>query len=110
MNALSSRIDEPMHAVTPERRRTVRQTVWALATMTCPRGRSAEAELTDLSLHGVRVNSQADWLRIGQFVSIALEEEPPVQAIVRWMRDGEAGMEFLRPIPADRASWYALMD
>jgi len=82
MNALSSRIDEPMHAVTPDRRRVVRQTVCALATMTCPRGRSAEAELTDLSLHGVRVTSQADWLRIGQFVSIALEEEPPVQFVL----------------------------
>ena len=110
MNALSSQFGEPISDAGHERRRSIRHTVWALATMTCPRGRTADAELTDLSLHGVRIASEAEWLRIGQFVSITLEEEPPVQAIVRWMRDGEAGMEFLRPIPSDRKAWRSLMD
>lgn len=78
--------------------------------MTSPRGLTAEAELNDLSVHGVRIASEAEWLRIGQFVSITLAEEPPVQAIVRWMREGEAGMEFLRPISSDRKAWRNLMD
>ena len=110
MNALSSRIEEPQDLASPDRRRSARQSIWALATMTSPRGLTAEAELTDLSVYGVRIASEAEWLRLGQFVSIALGGEPPVQAIVRWMRDGEAGMEFVRPIASDRKVWRNLMD
>ncbi len=110
MNALAGRFDEAQDLAAIDRRRSARRSVWAQATIMSSRGLSADAELSDLSTHGLRVASEAAWLRVGQFVSIILEEDQPVQAIVRWMRDGEAGMEFLRPVPADRKAWHSLMD
>ena len=67
--------------------------------------------IADLSTHGCCLRSEADWLRLGSFVSISLgEDEPGLQAIVRWVRDGACGLEFLRPVPSDRPEWHELMD
>ena len=49
-----------------------------------------------------------NWLRSGSFVSIKLEEDPLLQGIVRWVRNGAAGVEFIHPFSADHVEWHAL--
>jgi PilZ domain len=61
-------------------------------------GDSCKAELSDVSVFGCSLQSTAEWLRIGMFVSINLTSDWSVQAVVRWARSGSAGVEFLRPI------------
>lgn len=72
-------------------------------------GDIAGAQIRDLSEFGCNIACDAGWLRPGQFIAIRLDREPPLQAIVRWSRAGEAGLEFLRPIPADRREWHTLI-
>ena len=110
MSAVLARLNAVYDAVVPKRRKVTRQPAWATATVSSSNGDSSEIALADISTHGLRIRSGESWLRNGQFVSIALDPEPALQAIVRWVRDGEAGLEFLRPIPADRAAWHALID
>ena len=110
MSAVFARLNAVYDAVLPRRRKVARQAAWATATLRLGDGESSEVSLADISTHGLRIKGDLTWLRAGQFVSIAIEPEPALQAIVRWVRDGEAGMEFLRPIPAERAEWHALID
>ena len=35
---------------------------------------------------------------MGQFITLRLSSDWTIQAIVRWVRDERAGIEFLRPI------------
>jgi hypothetical protein len=97
-----------------DRRREPRHPARASARLSSSRGESAVAALSDVSTHGCAVSLEQPWLRSGAFVSIAIAQEqgleaPPMQAIVRWVREGSAGMEFLAPIPADRTEWHDLM-
>jgi len=76
--------------------------------------KSSEGELTDVmvaevSLHGCSVNTDAQWIGQGKFVSIGLSEKPMLLAIVRWVRSGSAGMEFVREISEDRDEWQELI-
>jgi len=110
MSAVFSRLNAVYDAVVPRRRKVARRPAWAKATVRLTDGDTSEVCLDDISTHGLRLREVASWLRAGQFVSIALGDEAPLQAIVRWVRDGEAGLEFLRPVPRDRAEWHALID
>lgn len=92
------------------RRKELRYATGFDAILESSRGESAQVLLCEISMHGCRVKCDEAWLRTGAFVSIALEDEPPLQAIVRWNRDGAAGMEFLKPIPAERGEWRELLD
>ncbi len=97
-----------------DRRRETRHAARASARLDSSRGESAVVLLADVSTHGCAVSIEQPWLRAGAFVSIAIVQEqglqtPPLQAIVRWVREGSAGMEFLAPIPADRTEWHDLM-
>ena len=111
MNAPIARLksEEPLQA--PERRREPRYTATGHdAIIRSSKGNTESAQPADLSLHGCSVRSSADWLRNGSFVTIGLDDESMLQAIVRWVRDGSAGMEFLRPIPPERVEWHSLLD
>jgi hypothetical protein len=66
-------------------------------------GQSEDAELRDISAFGCNIRVSADWLKTGKFVTLRLAKTRQVQAIVRWTRDGVAGLEFLRPIPHHEA-------
>jgi hypothetical protein len=66
-------------------------------------GERATALLQDFSAHGCNVRCNADWLRLGRFVVVRLSETASVQAVVRWLRDGSCGIEFLRPMNHDQA-------
>lgn len=92
-----------------DRRREARHTAKASARLNSSRGESAEVLLADVSTHGCAVTVEQPWLRAGAFVTIAIAEQPALRAIVRWVREGSAGMEFLAPIPADRTEWHDLM-
>ena len=110
MSAVLARLNAVYDAVVPKRRKVSRRLAWAMATVGSADGDSSHVNLADISSHGLRIGGAESWLRTGQFVSIALDSEPPLHAIVRWVRDNEAGMEFLRPIPQDRTEWHALID
>lgn len=93
-----------------ERRREDRIKAQYRARLQFADGADNEVELADISMHGCCIRSDADGLRIGRFVSIGIDEEPKLQAVIRWVRDGLAGMEFVRPIPPERDEWHDLMD
>ena len=92
------------------RRREPRFATWFDAHLDNGRGDRAQGPLAGGSLHGCRIQSDETWIRVGGFVSIRIERGASLQAIVRWARDGAAGMEFLRPIPDECAEWHDLMD
>lgn len=60
--------------------------------------------MRDVSIFGCALESDATWLRGGMFLSLVLAESWSIQALVRWVRGGRAGVEFLRPICVDQAS------
>lgn len=93
-----------------DRRRETRHPAWASAHIANSAGQSQGVALADVSEHGCAIKGDAGWLRTGGFVSIRIGEQPSLQGIIRWIRDGAAGMEFLRPIPPERIEWHDLMD
>lgn len=92
------------------RRREPRFNAVSDATITNMTGKTASSLLIDISHHGACIRCDAGWLRQGSFVKIAIAENDELDAVVRWVRDGSAGMEFLNPVPADRQAWRAMMD
>ena len=120
-NAVSRKNNKPMSAhiarlktdpakPRPRRRKVERHAAWTKARLQSSYGDREDVTLCDLSTHGCCVRISENWLRTGSFVSIAIDSEPPLQAIVRWVRDGAAGLEFLRPVPDDRTEWLDLLD
>jgi hypothetical protein len=93
-----------------ERRKTSRYPAEVTATLRSASGAMADVRLADVSTHGCNVKGDVSWMRTGAFVSIGFEDEPPLGAIVRWARDGAAGMEFLKPVPPERKEWHALIN
>ncbi|MGO4169844.1 PilZ domain-containing protein [Novosphingobium sp. PhB55] len=111
MNASLARLMPSPARARDDRRREHRHVTCYDATLESARGGPASVQLADVSSHGCSVRGDADWLRPGAFVSIRLETgAPALQAIVRWVRGDAAGMEFLRPVPAERLDWLDLMD
>ena len=94
----------------PSRRKVARARVHAEVLLSTASGESVPAVIGDVSSHGCSVRAEAQWLRMGRFVAVTLGDDQPLQAIVRWTRDGTAGLEFLRPVSADRTEWRSLVD
>lgn len=92
------------------RRKTERVRAQAEARLASAQGDAETVWLGDASTHGCSVRCAAVWLRAGRFVTIVLGEDAPVQAIVRWTRDGVAGLEFLRPLPSSMRDWHRLIE
>lgn len=69
-----------------------------------------QAVIRDLSSHGCRIDTDATWLRIGAFITIRLDEQSAVMGIVRWLRGGAGGIEFLQPIRPGDDAWQVLFD
>lgn len=93
-----------------ERRKAERYRAEVPAMLLSSLSERADVHLADVSTHGCNIRGEAGWLRAGAFVSIALADEPPLRAIVRWVRDGKAGMEFILPVPPVRREWQDLID
>ena len=94
-------------AARPERRKAQRQSADCPVFVISSAGERSEARLHDISPHGCNLSSEAEWLRLGKFVTLRLDEERSLPAIVRWARDGVAGVEFLRPIPETEVAEFA---
>lgn len=110
MNAPLGRLYAAPEVSGPERRRERRHTIRFAATLETARGGRIPVLLADVSLHGCCVQTEAEALRQGAIVSIALGDDPALQAIVRWVRGHSAGLEFLRAVPPDHEEWHDLMD
>ena len=102
-------LQEQVDAAT-DRRRGPRHAIRAKAWLQSSGGKREQVAVIDVSSHGCAVNVEAAWLRAGSFVTVGIGEAPGLRAIIRWVRDGGAGMEFLGPIPPDRGEWHDLMD
>lgn len=57
-------------------------------------------DIRDLSQGGIKV-ALDETLRTGEDAIITIEDMHPVKGIVRWSRDGMAGLSFIRRIPFD---------
>lgn len=73
------------------------------------RGDSCTAQLKDISTYGCNLLTDAQWLRTGNFIGIKLGADRTIQAIVRWVRNGSVGVEFLRPISDAEADSIAVL-
>lgn len=93
-----------------ERRREQRFNTSHAAQVFSSTGEGAGVLLVDVSAHGCCIRCDAPWMKTGRFVSIHLEQDPALDAVVRWIRDGSVGLEFLRPVPTSSQAWFDLMD
>jgi len=93
-----------------DRRREQREPRSTLASVVMAGKAPSEALLTDVSLFGCCVKTTADWLRPGRCVAIGLAGGHTLDSIVRWSRDGLAGLELLLPVSADQLEWLAMID
>ena len=110
MATILARIGVIGEAVLPGRRKVRRSLVHVEARVTSSRGDRAAMTIGNVSMHGCNVRGDTVWLRIGSFVGVALDEGPPLQAIVRWVRDGSAGLEFMRPVAPGNRAWHDLIN
>lgn len=92
------------------RRREPRFEAWFDATLETAHGDRADIRIAEVSLHGCRIKADLSWIRTGAFVSIAAEGGRKLHAIIRWVREDSAGIEFLRPVPRECTEWHDLMD
>ncbi len=110
MNVRLMRVEGMEARSDTDRRREPRFATRIDARLLSSTGQETNVQLAEVSLHGCRITISEPWLRNGMFVSIGLGDEPMLEAIVRWVRGGDAGMEFLWPIPPERREWHELAD
>ncbi len=82
----------------PQTRRATRLRSHARALVLSSQGDRSKALVCDVSVHGCCLETDSAWMRMGQFITLRLSSDWTIQAIVRWVRDEHAGIEFLRPI------------
>ena len=110
MVSIRARIGSIREAVLRGQRKVHRSRVHAKALVTSSRGDSAAMIIANVSTHGCNVRGDTTWLRIGSFVGVALDDKPMLHAIVRWSRDGSAGLEFMRPVAPGNKPWHDLIN
>ena len=93
-----------------ERRKVARAIVSASAILATAHGDRTPVMIGDVSTHGCNIRSDVAWLRTGRFVAMELGDDAPLQAVIRWVRNGAAGLEFLRPVSEDYHDWQALIN
>ena len=103
------RLEDSPVSERPKRRKSERTPSRAVVYIGHNQGERIEATLCDLSTFGCAIRTKAEWLRIGKFISIQLGDLPSLQALIRWVEGGTAGLEFLRPIPSERTEWHRLL-
>jgi len=79
-------------------RRVSRMVAHSEVGIRCNQGHASTAVLRDVSTFGCALDSEAGWLRTGMFLTITPADGWTIQAILRWVCNGRAGAEFLRPI------------
>jgi hypothetical protein len=81
-----------------EDRRTTREPVAMRAQCRTVHGRSGEVVITDLTASGCCIFAKGVLPRAGVAVRIRPENFEAIAGVVRWARDGQAGIEFDRPL------------
>ena len=109
MVTVLARLGALSEAILPNRRKAARTMVQVGATVSSSHGQSAAMTIANISVHGCNITGEPAWLRLGGFVTVSLPKGEPMQAIVRWVRDGSAGLEFLRPVPPGHTEWHELI-
>jgi hypothetical protein len=104
-----ARFAQPQEVERNDRRTAPRVVTQRRGQIISAQGENALVAIGDVSAHGCSVQCASGWLRAGRFVSIAIEDGAPLQAIVRWVREDHAGLDFLRAVPSDRSDWQALI-
>ncbi len=92
-------------ASVPARRKAERLPFSGKVVIRSSMGERTVATLGNISPFGCNLVSDAEWLRCGRFISVYPARDRAIQAIVRWKRDGSAGVEFLRPIDLAEVDW-----
>lgn len=110
MLTLLARIEAIGDAVLPLRRKVHRSQVQIEARVTSSRGDSAMMTICNASSHGCNIRGEATWLRNGSVIGVTLDERPMLLGIIRWVRDGAAGLEFMRPVPHSNKWWHDLIN
>ena len=110
MSAVFDRLSLYQKSRRPARRKVSRTRVKARAVLISGENERRAIAICDVSPHGCSIRGEALALRAGRFVGIELGADAPIQALVRWVNDEEAGLEFLRPVPADRTDWQLLIN
>jgi hypothetical protein len=103
MSAMPRLSGDPAGERVQRTRKTDRKIASGSISVESSAGQSEDAVLRDISSHGCNIRASAEWLRLGKFVTLRLGKSRQIQAVVRWTRDGVAGLEFLRPIPYHEA-------
>ena len=93
----------------PMTRKAERRAVSGKVIVQSSAGDRLSSQLRDISAYGCNLACDAEWLRLGRFVSLRLAKDWTIQAIVRWSRDGATGIEFLRPISNHEADLIAAL-
>lgn len=104
-----ARLVQPQETVRVVQRATSRLAVQRRGQISSAQGETAPVMIGETSLHGCCVQCASGWLRPGRFVSIGIEDSAPLQAVVRWVREDRAGLDFLQAVPAHRDHWQALI-
>ncbi len=81
-----------------EARRVARTRASIDVTIASAQGPEMTVIIRDISAYGCSIGPSADWMKPGGFVSLRPRGEAGVTGIVRWIRDGAAGIEFVRPL------------
>lgn len=104
-----ARLVQPQEPVRVAQRATPRLVARRRGQISSAQGESALVMIGDASSHGCAVQCASGWLRPGRFVSIGIEDSAPLQAVVRWVREDRAGLDFLHAVPSHRDDWQALI-
>jgi len=101
---------EEARRVQAEARRAARTRASIAVTIASAQGPETAVMIRDISTHGCSLGPCADWMKPGGFVCLRPSGEAAVTGIVRWIRDGAAGIEFVRPLAPGGGGLAGLID
>lgn len=106
---------EDMRRALSEARRAARRPTSIAVTIASTQGSESPVVVRDISTHGCSIEGNADWIKPGAFVDLrpageAVVTGAPVTGIVRWTREGAAGIEFVRPLAPGGGGLASLID
>lgn len=80
------------------RRENARHSIWVPGQLRNGRGKPFPVEVVDLSETGCRINEKSIWFSENARVTISIGSLEFIPATVRWMRNGQMGLEFYQPL------------
>jgi hypothetical protein len=96
----------PIHGEAELAQRMPRVRIGCPVTLTLEGGAKEKVKLIDVSQGGAKV--EADFLKVGEDLTVAIHDLEPRRGVVRWAQDGRAGITFLTAIPFDALAHWVL--